>query len=60
MNGVSTYPFEAFGGSWAKASMDCINKGDTVIGNDVWIGNSARIMTGIKIGALSLEQIVLL
>ena len=26
------------------------NKGDTVIGNDVWIGYEAVIMSGVKIG----------
>jgi len=30
--------------------MNVINKGDIVIGNDVWIGNAARIRPGIKIG----------
>lgn len=37
---ISTYPFEIFGKGWEKA-MDVKSypvKGDTVIGNDVWIG----------------------
>lgn len=51
MDGVSTYPFKVFGGEWAlKDPMRVINKGDTVIGNDVWIGNSATVMQGIKVG----------
>jgi virginiamycin A acetyltransferase len=25
-----------------------VNKGDTIIGNDVWIGNSVILMPGIK------------
>ncbi|HLD95876.1 MAG TPA: CatB-related O-acetyltransferase [Alphaproteobacteria bacterium] len=50
MNGFSTYPFKVFGGKWSKASLDVKSKGDTVIGNDVWIGNSATIMQGVKIG----------
>lgn len=50
MNGVSTYPFKVFGGKWSKAALDIKSKGDTVIGNDVWIGNNATIMQGIKIG----------
>lgn len=50
MDGISTYPFKVFGGEWAKTSMNAKSKGDTVIGNDVWIGNSATIMQGIKIG----------
>lgn len=50
MNGFSTYPFKVFGGEWSKASLDVKNKGDTLVGNDVWIGNNATIMQGIKIG----------
>ena len=50
MNGISTYPFEVFGKSWSNAPSKFLNKGDTVIGSDVWIGNSAAIMPGIKIG----------
>ena len=50
MNGISTYPFEVFGKSWSNAPSKFLNKGDTVIGSDVWIGNSATIMPGIKIG----------
>jgi virginiamycin A acetyltransferase len=51
MNGLSTYPFKVFGRAWAeKDRMQVVNKGDTIVGNDVWIGNSATIMQGIKIG----------
>ena len=51
MNGFSTYPFQVFGGQWSsKNPIKVINKGDTIIGNDVWIGNSATIMPGIKVG----------
>lgn len=50
MHGVSTYPFKVLGGQWTEASLDITNKGDTVIGNDVWIGNGATIMQGINIG----------
>ncbi|WPY01013.1 CatB-related O-acetyltransferase [Candidatus Trichorickettsia mobilis] len=50
MDGISTYPFKVFGKSWTSAAMNVISKGDTVVGNDVWIGNSATIMQGIKIG----------
>ena len=50
MDGVSTYPFKVFGGAWSNAWMNVISKGDTVIGNDVWIGNSATLMQGVKIG----------
>ena len=50
MNGISTYPFKVFGKAWANAPMNAISKGDTIIGNDVWIGNCATIMSGVKIG----------
>jgi virginiamycin A acetyltransferase len=50
MSGISTYPFEVFGKSWSNTLSNDLNKGDTVIGNDVWIGNSATIMPGVKIG----------
>jgi virginiamycin A acetyltransferase len=50
MKGVSTYPFKVFGGHWSHASLEVKSKGDTVVGNDVWIGNGATIMRGIKIG----------
>ncbi len=51
MNGFSTYPFKVFGGEWGKKDpMKVFSKGDTIIGNDVWIGNNATIMQGIKIG----------
>jgi virginiamycin A acetyltransferase len=49
---VSTYPFAIFGGDWSKA-MDgkrYPGKGDTIIGNDVWIGYNATIMAGVQIG----------
>lgn len=51
MDGISTYPFKVFGGIWSeKDPMKVVSKGDTVIGNDVWIGNNATIMQGVKIG----------
>lgn len=50
IHGASTYPFKIFGPEWAHASLEPPNKGDTVISNDVWIGNSATIMPGVRIG----------
>ena len=50
MDGFSTYPFRVFGKAWKDVPMDAKNKGDTIIGNDIWIGNSATIMQGVKIG----------
>lgn len=51
--GISTYPFQIFGGGWEKvtpAAGELPYKGDTVIGNDVWIGYEALIMPGVNIG----------
>lgn len=53
MSGFSTYPFQIFGNGW-----ECVTpqfselpfKGDTVIGNDVWIGYESVIMPGVCIG----------
>ena len=45
MEGISTYPFKVFGKDWSSESV--VSKGDTVIGHDVWLGNSATIMQGI-------------
>lgn len=51
--GFSTFPFYIFGNGWEKSMPqpgDLPFKGDTVIGNDVWIGYKALIMPGVKIG----------
>ncbi|QRV22406.1 Vat family streptogramin A O-acetyltransferase [Marinomonas foliarum] len=51
--GFSTYPFYIFGNSWEKVAPeagDLPYKGDTNIGNDVWIGYDATIMPGVQIG----------
>lgn len=53
MNGISTYPFNILGGDWVDvtpAKEDLPYKGDTIIGNDVWIGYKASIMPGVRIG----------
>ncbi|WP_338762800.1 CatB-related O-acetyltransferase [Massilia sp. METH4] len=53
MNGISTYPFFIFANGWESAMPapgDLPYKGDTVIGNDVWIGYDALIMPGVRIG----------
>ena len=52
-SGFSTYPFGIFGGGWERVMptpADLPYKGDTVVGNDVWIGYEALIMPGVKIG----------
>ncbi|MEM9924934.1 MAG: Vat family streptogramin A O-acetyltransferase [Cyanobacteria bacterium P01_D01_bin.50] len=53
MSGFSTYPFQIFGNGWERVtpqSDELPNKGDTVVGNDVWIGYEAVIMPGVQIG----------
>ncbi|RRQ48383.1 antibiotic acetyltransferase [Maribacter algicola] len=49
---TSAYPFAIFGGAWQNAmeGKDYPTKGDTIIGNDVWIGHGATIMPGVHIG----------
>jgi virginiamycin A acetyltransferase len=49
---ISAYPFAIFGGDWAQAMDDKSypSKGDTRIGNDVWIGYNATIMPGVHVG----------
>lgn len=53
INGISTYPFQIFGNGWEKVMPqpgELPYKGDTVVGNDVWIGYESIIMPGVKIG----------
>ena len=53
LDGISTYPFPIFGNGWETAMnllMELPSKGDTVIGNDVWIGYESVILPGITIG----------
>lgn len=53
MNGVSTYPFPIMGQPWSEHAdlvTDLPSRGDTVVGNDVWIGGNATVMPGVQIG----------
>jgi len=51
--GPSTYPFGVFGDGWAD-TMDLVmsapSRGDTVVGHDVWLGYSALVLPGVRIG----------
>jgi virginiamycin A acetyltransferase len=52
LDGFSTYPFQIFGNGWEKVtpqSEELPYKGDTVIGNDVWIGYQAVMMPGVQV-----------
>lgn len=52
--GFSTYPFNIFGNGWEQGfdpkSWEDEMRGDTVVGNDVWIGMQATILPGVTIG----------
>ena len=54
MKSLSTYPFPIFFEEWQLDGKDICdawdNKGDIVIGNDVWIGYEAVILSGETIG----------
>lgn len=49
---ISAYPFAIFGNGWEDAmeGKSYPIKGDTIIGNDVWIGYNATILAGVHIG----------
>lgn len=49
---ITSYPFAVFGLDWENAmdGKEYPSKGDTVIGNDVWIGYDATIMPGVSVG----------
>ena len=52
LDGFSTFPFSIFGAGWEDPGQDWRKerRGDTIVGNDVWIGMGATIMPGVKIG----------
>ena len=54
LRSLSTYTFPLFFEEWDLPKSDVVsawdNKGDIVIGNDVWIGYDAIIMAGVTIG----------
>lgn len=54
LNSLSNYTFPLFFEEWDLDKKDVTsawdNKGDIVIGNDVWIGYDALIMAGVTIG----------
>lgn len=54
LKSLSTYTFPLFFEEWdlpkAEVATAWDNKGDIVIGNDVWIGYDAVIMAGVTIG----------
>lgn len=50
---VTMYPFSALVDDWPEARGILghpYSKGDVVIGNDVWVGNGATILSGVNVG----------
>ena len=54
LGSLSTYPFPIFYEAWDTPVSEITeawdNRGDIVIGNDVWIGYEAVILSGVRIG----------
>ena len=54
LSSLSTYPFPIFYEEWGLDRKNVVeawdNKGDIVIGNDVWIGYEAVILAGVTVG----------
>ena len=53
LGSLSTYPFPLFYEAWEHGMSPAEawdNKGDIVIGNDVWIGYEAVILAGVTVG----------
>lgn len=53
MCSVTTYPFNIMGNGWEKATPapeELPLKGDTVVGNDVWIGQNVTVLPGVHVG----------
>lgn len=54
LNSLSSYTFPLFWEEWELDKKDVANawdnKGDIIIGNDVWIGYEAIILSGVHIG----------
>ena len=54
LKSLSTYPFPIFYEAWDTSVSEITetwdNRGDIVIGSDVWIGYEAVILSGVRIG----------
>lgn len=53
ISGFSTYPFQIFGNGWERVTPkneEFPQKGDTVVGHDVWLGYQSMVMPGVQIG----------
>lgn len=47
---VTTYPFSALDAKFATIKGHPKTRGDVVVGNDVWFGREAMVMSGVTIG----------
>jgi acetyltransferase-like isoleucine patch superfamily enzyme len=50
---VTTYPFDNLPGLWPRATgpeRSHVTRGGVLIGNDVWIGSGAVVLSGVQIG----------
>ena len=54
LSSVTACPFSVFGGAWTENTPPHLSqlphKGDTVVGNDVWIGQHVTVLPGVHIG----------
>ena len=53
INSITTYPFNIMGNGWEKSApslTDLKLKGDTIVGNDVWIGQNVTVLPAVHIG----------
>jgi virginiamycin A acetyltransferase len=50
LSGFTTFPWSSFAGWRENAPVEWPDKGDIIIGNDVWIGREAVIMPGVTVG----------
>lgn len=54
LDGPAAYPFDLFGGAWAKTDDEIapapVARRDVHVGNDVWIGRESTILSGVTIG----------
>lgn len=49
---ISSFPFAIFGGDWANSmeGKTYPNRGNIVIGNDIWLGYQSTILSGVTVG----------
>ena len=53
INSITTYPFNIMGNGWEKSAPSLSElklKGDTIVGNDVWIGQNVTVLPAVHIG----------